>query len=376
MKRFISAVLLLAMLLSLAACGNASEPETVPVQTTEAAPVTEAAVETTVPTVPVETEAPTTVATESSLYDGFLFLSVSKITFSLVGESENIYLGSVPAELVTWESSDESVVTVENGLLTATGVGSATITCTYGDQTMSCEVGCLAADQESLNALGSDVLRTPKRLPPNYDDAEVTYFDDAAISGDSITYIMFQWENKHDLLGDPLFLVRGGISINGLVRKYKLLYYQGVESTLENAVAQAGVNKVFIMLGQNDLSYMSIEDTMANWAILVERLREKSPDLEIYIESCIPEWRDNGEDNSKNEKIAECNRQLEAFCAENDIHFWNIWPYAVDHEDKMPTIYMSPDGSNIHMNEDGCYSWMQALRAYAILEELREEYGV
>lgn len=372
MKRFLSAVLLLTMLLNLAACGGSSESETGPVQTTEAE-VTEAVVET---TAPVETESPTTAPTEPELYDGFLFLSVSRITFSLVGESENIYLGSVPAELVTWESSDESVVTVENGLLTAVGVGTATITCTYGDQTLSCEAGCLAADQESLNTLGSDVLRTPKRLPPNYDDEKVTYFNDACISGDSITYIMFQWEGQYDMLGEPLFLVRGGTSINGFVRQYKLIYYQGVEMLLENAVAQAGVKKLFIMLGQNDLSYMTIEDTMANWAILVERLREKSPDLEIYIESCIPEWRDNGADNSKNETIAECNRQLEAFCYENDVYFWDIWPYAVDHEDKMPTTYLSPDGSNIHMNEEGCYSWMQALRAYAILEELREEYGV
>lgn len=373
MKRFLSMILLLAMLLSLVACGGSSEPETVPAPTTEATVPTEAAVET---TVPVETEAPTTAPTEPPLFDGFLFLSVSKITFSVVGESENIYLGSVPAELITWESSDPSVITVENGLLTAVGVGSATITCTYGDQVLSCEAGCLATDAESLKALGSDVLRTPKRLPPNYDGEEVTYFNDACISGDSITYIMFQWEEQYNMLGDPLFLVRGGTSINGFVRQYKLIYYQGVEMLLENAVAQAGVKKLFIMLGQNDLSYMSIEDTMANWAILVERLREKSPDLDIYIESCIPEWRDNWADNSKNETIAECNRQLEAFCLENDVHFWNIWPYAVDHENKMPTTYLSPDGSNIHMNEQGCYSWMQALRAYAILEELREEYGV
>lgn len=372
MKRLLSAILLVAMLLSLVACSGSEEPETLPAATTEAAVSTEAA-ET---TVPVETEAPTTAPTEPALADGFLFLSVSKITFSVVGESENIYLGSIPAEEVIWESSDESVISVENGVLTAVGVGEATITCSYGDQVMSCTAGCLAEDEASLQALGSDILRQPKRLPPNYDAEEVTFFNDAAISGDSITYIMFQWENQQDMLGDPLFLVRGGISINGLVKKFKLLYYQGAESTLENAVAQTGVKKVFIMLGQNDLSYMTIEETMANWAILVERLREKSPEIEIYIESCIPEWRDDGANNEKNEKIAECNRQLEAFCAENDIHFWNIWPYAVDHEDKMPTVYMSPDGSNIHMNKEGCYAWRQMLRAYAILEELREEYGV
>ena len=56
--------------------------------------------------------------------EGSLFLKVSSITFSLVGESDDIYLGLVPREQVTWESQAPRAVSVENGVLTATGAGS------------------------------------------------------------------------------------------------------------------------------------------------------------------------------------------------------------------------------------------------------------
>ena len=59
--------------------------------------------------------------TDASVLEGSLFLKVSSITFSLVGECEDIYLGVIPRELVTWESENPSVVSVENGVLTANG---------------------------------------------------------------------------------------------------------------------------------------------------------------------------------------------------------------------------------------------------------------
>lgn len=363
MKRFISILLAAIMLLSITACGSSQ-----PVETT-AAPTEIAVPETTVP----ETTTPETTVPETTVpvYEGDLFLTVSSINFSLVGESEDIYVGTAPREEIIWASADESVITVENGVLTAVGVGSTTVSATYGDQYMECTAGCLAQTQEDLYALGYDVIRQPKRMPPVYDDELITFFDDAAIVGDSISYIMYQWEATNNMLKDALFLVRGGCSINGFVRKYKLIYYQGVETCVEDALALAGVNKVFIMLGQNDLSYMTIEDTMANYATMVDRIREKSPDIEIYLQSCIPEWFKNGAGNEKNEKIDEFNVQLKAYCEENDVHFVDLAPYAEDHENKMPTPYSMDYG--IHMNEVGCIEWMRVLRAYAKLQTLKGE---
>lgn len=366
MKRYLSLLLAVALLLSMAGCGGSEAPETQPAPVVTEPPVPETTVpETTVP----ETTVPETTVPE---FEGHLFLTVSSINFTLVGESEDIYVGTAPRDEITWASADESVITVENGVLTAVGVGTTTVSATYGDQYMECTAGCLAVDEASLYALGYDTLRQPKRLPPVYDDELITYFDDAAIVGDSISYIMSQWEAKHNLLHDAVFLARGGCSIHGFIREHvKGIYYQGVECKVEDVIAAYGVSKAFIMLGQNDLRQFSVEDNLKNYATLIERIREQSPDLEIYIQTCTPEWRKNGANNDQNKKIYEFNEQLKTFCEENGMYLIDIAPYIIDHTGMMSSEYMNND--EIHLNEAGCIEWMRVLRAYAKLQTLKGE---
>ena len=97
---------LAATILSLCGCAAETPP-------TETAQVPETTL-----TEPLETQAET-LAAQPKMQEGSLFLKVSSITFSLVGESDDIYLGLIPREEVTWESEDPAVVSVENGVLTA-----------------------------------------------------------------------------------------------------------------------------------------------------------------------------------------------------------------------------------------------------------------
>ena len=242
MKKMLSWLLMAAILISFGGCGSQVEPSETTVQPAveaTAAPALEVAVP--------ETEAP-------ALEDP-MFLKVASITFSLVGESEDIYLGLVPRELVTWESEDASVVSVENGVLTAAGVGTTTIRATYNDRQLTCTAGCLAETPEELESLGFDVLCQPKRLLPEVDlQTACTYFENAALVGDSISYMMMQTESKGNYLGGLLFLARGGTSLNGFVHRVKNVSYRGVEMNLEDAVAKSGVERIYILIGSNDIA--------------------------------------------------------------------------------------------------------------------------
>ena len=319
---------------------------------------------------PTDVEVTTPTPTAAPM-QGFLYLTVSKLNFSLVGETENIYCGSIPADAVTWTSADEAVVTVENGVVTAVGVGSTTVSCEYNGERWEAEVGCLAETADTLMQLPDSVLRTPKRVPPVISAEPITWFDDAAIVGDSISYIMWQWESKYNYIGDVTFLVRGGTSLNGFANNFMNLYHKGKETPLETIVETVGVNKVFLMMGQNDLRYRTVDETMESWGVLVARIREKNPHVEIYIQSLIPEWMETNVGNAANEKIAAYNVCVEAFCRENGLHFVDVAPYAVDHVGKMPTTYALDQ--SIHMNEEGCYQWMQLLKSYAFLQENKGE---
>lgn len=349
------AILLTALLLTvLTGCVSAEAPAetTLPAQT---AGVAEA-----------ETEPVTETTEPTEAVTGELFLKASSVTLSVVGETDDIYLGTVPREHVRFESDDEAVVTFTDGVLTAAGVGSTTVRAVWEDQSLECAVSCLANTREELLTLDKAILTAPKRLPPEVDlTEECTYFGESAIMGDSITYIMFQWESKYDYLGDMTFFTRGGISLNGLVKYYKNIYFQGKEMHFEDIVAKSGIKKLYIMIGQNDLSSNAGPIVFDNWRLLLDRIWEQSPDVEIVIQSCIPEydaeiWRDD-----KNAMIAEHNVELRQFAAENNCKFIDLCYYVQDHYGRMAKPYSQ---DHYHMNEDGCINWMKILRFYAQLE--------
>lgn len=364
MKRLLVCLLLTAIILSMCGCGaepaKPAEPEiseTIP----ETTPPTE------IQTMPTETEPP--------ILEDPMFLKVSSVTFSLVGETDDIYLGLVPRELVTWESDDPSVVSVENGVLTATGVGTTTVRATYHDRQLTCTAGCLAETQEELDSLDYEIVSAPKRLPPEVDlEAPCTYFDNSAIVGDSITHILRQWESKTNYLGDMLFLARGGLSVNGFVLHYANIYYQGMETYLEDAIGKSQVERMYILLGVNDITVEGAQKNnfFKNWDILQERIREKNPNVEIVIISLLPEYDDEPRSTlndasvkAYNELMVEYNGKLQQYAKENGFLYLDLSYYIQDHYNRMAAPYSL---DHYHLNEAGCLTWMKVLRYYAQYE--------
>ncbi len=360
MKRFLAWLLLAATVLSLLGCSKGAGPAENTVQQSETAAAQSSAAE------------PQTEATEATVLEGSLFLKVSSVTFSVVGETDDIYLGLIPRELVTWESDDPDVVSVENGVLTAKGVGTTTIRGTYYDRQVECTAGCLAETEEELKLLAPEILAAPKCLPPEVDLEEAcTYFDNAAIVGDSITYFLFQWENKTNYLGDMLFLARGGVSMNSFVQRSKNIYYKGREISLEKAIDKSKVDRVYFLMGSNDISAATQRPHLEeNWEIMLERIRKKSPDVELVLLSNIPLYL-NEEDSKMdrfityNNRIAEYNLWLKQFAEENGCLYLDLCYYVQDHCGRMPKIY---NQGSYHMNEAGCLNWMKILRYYAQYE--------
>lgn len=360
MKRILAWLLVLAAVMSLFGCAAPAPAQT--------AATAEAAAE----DIPEET-APAE-DTEPPAPEGSLFLKVSSITFSLVGESEDIYLGVVPREQVIWESADPSVVSVEDGILTANGVGTTTVTATCGDRQISCTAGCLAQTQQELDGLDYNVLCTPKRLPPEVDLSEpCSYFDNAAIVGDSITYFLMQWESKTNYLGDILFLAKGGVSMNGFVRRFKNINYQGQEMNLEDAIGKSGVKRVYFLMGSNDVMAPTQRPYVYdNWLTMIDRIREQAPDIELVLMTQIPLYDEEpfspaNDDyiNTHNALIAEYDANLRQLAEDNGCLFLDLAYYVQDHCGRMPEIY---NQGSYHMNEAGCLNWMKILRYYAQYE--------
>lgn len=347
-KAFLCSVLSLLLLLS--ACAAAvSEP---------AEPSAE-------PEIPEATEPEPTVPKEK------IFLTVSRITFTLAGESENIYMGTAPAEDVTWISEDPQIVSVEDGILTAVSAGETTIRAEYGDQSLSCRAGCLAANSADLTGVSLEVRKSAKRLPPETGYDPVPFFTRCAIVGDSISMIFGQMEAKSGALGHPLFLARGGCSINGYLNHHKELFYKGEETPLPDAIADSGVEFIFMMLGENDLGYLSVEQTLANYEALIAYIREQNPDIVIFLQTCTPETHEGADAGLRNRKIYEFNSHLPDLAQRTGCLLIDMAKYAENHIGSLDPDYVYDLG--IHLNYDGCLMWAQVLSSYAEVYEYTME---
>lgn len=117
-----------------------------------------------------------------------LTLDQATLSFESVGENETLTATKIPADTtdeLTWESSDENVATVVDGVVTIHGIGTATITATCGQQTASATI-----NQTSIK--------------PKYESKKITNAcpgGTAAPSGDTI--IVVSANNNQYTFGQP-----------------------------------------------------------------------------------------------------------------------------------------------------------------------------
>ena len=96
-------------------------------------------------------------------------------------------------ETLVWASSDESVATVENGVVTALKVGTATITVTAGELSATCEVTVTAASEQPVFVYEEEVLEPVKGFEEAI-DLELEY------KGEEFTLATFQFVTEGDVL--------------------------------------------------------------------------------------------------------------------------------------------------------------------------------
>ncbi len=85
-----------------------------------------------------ETTEPTTQVDEN------FELKLNREDFTLTGKGDTwkLYSGEIAADKITWTTDDEKVVTIKNGVVTATGKGMTQVHGEYGGKKVSCIVRC------------------------------------------------------------------------------------------------------------------------------------------------------------------------------------------------------------------------------------------
>lgn len=171
-----------------------------------------------------------------------------------------------------------------------------------------------------------------------------SYPTDVVFVGDSITY-RCQWNE----IFPQLSVKNRGIPSDTT---------EGLRARTDSII-QIQPQKVFIMIGINDLAQnVEKKEMIDNYCSIIDALLEV-PDIEIYVESILPVSERGG---ISKEKIIEINEFIRGICNEKEVEYIDLHQYFTDENGWLAGQYSMQDG--VHINAGGYECWKNIIMDY------------
>ena len=132
---------------------------------------------------------------------------------------------------------------------------------------------------------------------PEGSPVDMSYFDDALFIGDSNTWRFRNFVNNkrksdNSYMGKAAFLCEIGIGLRHAVlplekSSYTFKCENNQEWEIAQFLKQNNFNKIYIMLGTNDLGAVGVDNSVSNYVKLINQIRNVSQ-ADIYIQSVLP----------------------------------------------------------------------------------------
>lgn len=189
------------------------------------------------------------------------------------------------------------------------------------------------------------------------------FYQDAVFIGDSISMGLRARAVAKGKFPGAKYLVRGSFGSGHAIKGTMRLTYQGKEMSPEDAVKASGAKKVFIMLGMNDLNIYGLEGSADNLMTLIKRIRKKSPNVKIYIQSMTPIVNGSERGKLNNTSIDEYNGILKSYAAKNNCTYVNVATNLKDSNNGLRPEFSSDN--YVHLSTRGTDVWIATLEAFA-----------
>lgn len=197
------------------------------------------------------------------------------------------------------------------------------------------------------------------------------YFNDAVFVGDSISVMLNMYNSSAQRLGEAKFLTSESLSATNALwdvsERSVHPRYKGEKTKVEDAIADMGVKKVYIMLGINDISAVGLNGGIKNFEKLCNNILAKSPNVQLYVQSVTPiaetssvVTASGGKIN--NETVYEYNKLLAELCGRRGWYFINVAEVMFNEKGYLKNEYCSDlKKMGIHFNNSGCKAWVDYL---------------
>lgn len=216
------------------------------------------------------------------------------------------------------------------------------------------------AAPSSMPAVSQAVSEPPEASP--------SVLDGAVFIGDSITlklknYVTLKRRADPSFFGKARFLAAGSMgSGNALLPVGEDSIhplYNGKKEALEDSLADMGAEKVYLMLGANDLAPYGVKGAAEKLETLADRFLAKLPSLQIYIQSATPLLPEKQMRTLNNKNLAEYDAALSALCAGRGWNYLDVTSVMRAQDGSLRREYCSdPDDLGMHFTDEACGAWI------------------
>lgn len=217
------------------------------------------------------------------------------------------------------------------------------------------KLALLALVLASLSACRAQTTTTPTYGVFYYQRA--TLFDELPVDSADIIMLGNSLTNGcewHELLGMPNVKNRG-ITADVIA---------GISERLP-AIVNGQPAKIFLMTGVNDISHdLSVSEIAAEYAKLIDQIREQMPNTKLYVQSCLPVNISFGlyaRMADKEDEIVDLNAALKAMADEKGFTYIDLWTPMADTDGHLRRE-LTNDG--LHLLGPGYLVWRDAILPY------------
>ena len=188
-------------------------------------------------------------------------------------------------------------------------------------------------EEPSQTSAGFETTIDADRFLAACDGADWSWFDDAVFIGDSVSfglqnYVIAQRKNDPGFFGGAQFLTSlslgSGNALWQVSDQSVHPAYRGEKMRLEQSVPLTGAQKVYMMLGINDIAVYGIDGAVKNYGWLMDLILENAPYVEFYIQSATPICQSGEVGSLTNENLVRYNAALKQMCQERGIRFVDV----------------------------------------------------
>lgn len=194
----------------------------------------------------------------------------------------------------------------------------------------------------------------------NKPSGNVKFDETVAFIGDSRTQGFIMYNGLKDVQ-DYSYV---GLMVDTAVTKKFVKTSGGKQITLIEDMANKDIEKVYIMLGVNELGWSYPEVFKVKYEELIDEIRKVQPNCEIYVQSIIPVTKDRDESDSiyNNTNIRKFNKLIKEVAKDKNVTYLDVQSALVNSEGYLPDS-ASPDG--IHMSPSYCEKWLNYLKNHS-----------